>query len=232
MKPIRVPILSPERLAALEELYRTPKARLRTRAQMVLLAAERGLTASEIAQIVRQSEETVRRWLKRYLAEGVEGLRDAPHPGAPRKVTEEYRERLVAAVRRRPRSLGLPFSLWTLHRLADYMAEQSGIRVEYETVRVHLKAQGIVLSRPQHTITSPDPEYALKKGDRRGPRRPRSGRPFLLRRRVQPELDAHPQGDVGSQGPTGDDPDPSPAQQALRHRRGGLPQRRNGGFGP
>src|SRR5918995_141392 len=54
-------------------------------------------------------------------------------------------------------------SLWTLHRLADYMAEQTGIRVEYESVGVHLKAQGIVLSRPQHTITSPDPEYALKK---------------------------------------------------------------------
>jgi hypothetical protein len=43
------------------------------------------------------------------------------------------------------------------------MAEQTGIRVEYESVGVHLKAQGIVLSRPQHTITSPDPEYALKK---------------------------------------------------------------------
>jgi hypothetical protein len=43
MKPIRIPTLSPERLAALEELYRTtPKARMRTRAQMVLLAAERG----------------------------------------------------------------------------------------------------------------------------------------------------------------------------------------------
>ncbi len=50
-----------------------------------------------------------------------------------------------------------------LRRLADYMAEQTGIRVEYETVRVHLKAAGIVLSRPQHNITSPDPEYALKK---------------------------------------------------------------------
>ncbi len=43
------------------------------------------------------------------------------------------------------------------------MAEQTSIRVEYETVRLHLKAAGIVLSRPQHTITSPDPEYALKK---------------------------------------------------------------------
>jgi transposase len=164
MKPIRIPPLDSEQLDALEDLYRTTRdARLRTRAQMVLLAAEQRLVAAEIAGIVRASEETVRRWLKRYLAEGVEGLRDVPHPGAPRKVTEEYRELLVEAVRRRPRSLGLPFSVWTLQRLADYMAEQTGIRVEYETVRVHLKAAGIVLSRPQHTITSPDPEYALKK---------------------------------------------------------------------
>lgn len=52
------------------------------------------------AEIVCVSEEeTVRRWLKRYLAEWVEGLRDAPHPGASRKVTAEYRERLIQAVR-------------------------------------------------------------------------------------------------------------------------------------
>jgi transposase len=164
MKPIEIPALDPQQLAALEDLYHaTRNARLRTRAQMVLLAAERRMTPAEIAKLVRASEETVRRWLKRYLAEGVEGLRDVPHPGAPRKVTAEYRELLVHVVRRRPRSLGLPFSLWTLRRLADYMAERTGIRVEYETVRLHLKAAGIVLSRPQHTITSPDPEYALKK---------------------------------------------------------------------
>lgn len=164
MKPIRIPPLDSEQLAELEEMYRiTRDARLRTRAQMVLLAAERRMSAAQIAEIVRASEETVRRWLKRYLAEGTEGLRDEPHPGAPRKVTEDYRELLVHSVRRRPRSLGLPFSVWTLRRLADHMAEQTGIRVEYETVRVHLKAEGIVLSRPQHTITSPDPEYALKK---------------------------------------------------------------------
>jgi transposase len=118
MKPICVPDLAPEQLTELEESYRSTRSvRLGTRAQMVLLAAERGLTAREIAEIVRSSEETVRRWLKRYLAEGVEGLSDAPQPGAPRKVTEEYRERLVQAVRRRPGSLGLPFSLWTLRRL-------------------------------------------------------------------------------------------------------------------
>ena len=64
MKPIRVHALAPEQLDALEELYRTTRdARLRTRAQMVLLAAERRLVAQEIAEIVRASEETVRRWL-------------------------------------------------------------------------------------------------------------------------------------------------------------------------
>jgi DNA-directed RNA polymerase specialized sigma24 family protein len=62
MKPIRIPTLNSEQLDALEKLYRTTReARLRTRAQMVLLAAERRLSTAEIAEIVRTSEETVRR---------------------------------------------------------------------------------------------------------------------------------------------------------------------------
>jgi transposase len=130
---------------------------------MMLLSAEQGLSAPAIARIVQESDQTVRNWLKRYLAEGIEGLKDAPIPGAPRKVTPEYVKQLVEVVRLRPRSLDLPFSMWTLARLADYMAEQTGIRVSAETVREHLKQSDIVLSRPQHQISSPDPEYAVKK---------------------------------------------------------------------
>jgi hypothetical protein len=74
------------------------------------------------------------------MARCAEGLRDEPHPGAPRKVTEEYGERLVQAVRRRPRSLGLPFSLWTLRRLADHMAEQTGIRELFPNVKALVAA--------------------------------------------------------------------------------------------
>ena len=137
--------------------------RLRTRAQMILLAAEQGRKVPQIAAIVRESEATVLRWLKRYLAEGLEGLHDAPRPGRPAELTEAYRATLLAAVRRRPRSLGLPFSLWTLQRLVDYLAEHTSIRVSDETVRRALKQMGIVLSRPQHQISSPDPAYAVKK---------------------------------------------------------------------
>ena len=163
-KPLEIPALSAAEAEALDTLYRTTRVvRLRTRAQIVLLAGEQRLTAPAIARIVREDEETVRRWLKRWLAEGIAGLSDRPMPGGPAKITDAYRERLLAVVRQRPRSLGQPYSLWTLQRLADYLAEVTGLRLSYETVRVALKAGGIALSRPQHTVTSPDPEYQLKK---------------------------------------------------------------------
>lgn len=163
-KPLEIPVPTAEELDALENLYRTTKeVRLRTRAQMILLAGEQRMTVPAIAKVVRETDQTVRNWLKRYLAEGIEGLKDRPGGGAPAKVTKAYEEQLLAAVRLRPRSLGQPYSMWTLQRLAEYMAEQTGIRVGYETVRQVLLAGEMVLSRPQHKISSPDPAYEVKK---------------------------------------------------------------------
>ena len=164
MHPIRIRELSAEQLAELDRANRTAKdGRLRIRALIVLLAAERGMVAADIAAVVRMHEESVRRWLVRYQAEGLEGLQDAPRSGAPPRITRAYREQLVALVRRRPRALGLPFSLWTGERLADVLAERTGIRASRTSVYRLLGAAGIHLNRPQHTITSPDPEYAVKK---------------------------------------------------------------------
>ena len=53
MKKLYVASLSEEQQAELEELYRKAVLpRLRTRAQMILLSAEKGLNAEEIADIV------------------------------------------------------------------------------------------------------------------------------------------------------------------------------------
>jgi transposase len=112
-------------LAALDHLYHaTRDARMRTRAQIILLAAEQPLVAPQIAAIMRKDEQTMRRWLKRYQAEGIDGLADAPRPNVG-KVTPAYLERLLHLVRQRPRSLDLPFSLWTNQRLADVLAEET-----------------------------------------------------------------------------------------------------------
>jgi len=161
---VYVPPLSEEKLFELEQLYRkTEIPRVRTRAQMVLLSAEKRLKADEIADIVRESSVTVLRWLHRYIAEGLQGLMDAPRSGRSSILTDEFRKRLLEVVRRRPRSLELEYSMWTLQRLADFMAEDTGLRISTETIRRTLAKEDIVFSRPQHTISSPDPEYQLKK---------------------------------------------------------------------
>ena len=164
MKKLYVPSLTEEQILELEQLYRkTEVPRVRTRAQMVLLSVEKKLTADEIADIVRESSVTVLRWLHRYIAEGIQGLLDAPRSGRNSILTNEFRKRLLEVVRRRPRSLELEFSMWTLQRLVDFMAEETGTRVSTETIRRALAKEDIVFSRPQHTISSPDPEYQVKK---------------------------------------------------------------------
>lgn len=60
MHPIRMDQLSVEQHAELAGANRTAKAgRLRIRALIVLVAAERGMVAPEIAAVVRMNEETV-----------------------------------------------------------------------------------------------------------------------------------------------------------------------------
>lgn len=156
MRALQLPDLSSEALKNLDQLYRTTRdLRLRTRAHIVLLAAEKSLLADEIAEIVRTDGQTVRRWLKRYQEEGLAGLSDAPRPGGPRKVTDSYLEILLKVARRPPSEAGLPHIQWTAERLTEYMTAQTDIKVHPETVRLHLKAAGIDLNpSPKNTPTN------------------------------------------------------------------------------
>jgi transposase len=164
MRALHLDHLCADQLRELDELYHTTHdVRLRTRAQMILLAAERQLVAAEVAAIVRESDETVRRWFHRYEAEGISGLADAPRSGKPPKATAEYRARLSELVRRRPRALELPFSAWTAARLADHLAEGTGLRMSVPSIHRLLRKAGLGFGRPQHMISSPDPDYAVKK---------------------------------------------------------------------
>ena len=164
MKPIRPRSVSADEQEALAHLYQTTDSpKLRTRAQIILLAIEEAMAPAKLAAITRMSQRSILRWIKRFNAEGIEGLKNAPRPTRQSKASSAYKSQLLHIVRQRPRSLKQPYSLWTLQRLADYMAEQTGERVSSESVRRYLKNGDIVLSRPQHKISSPDPQYEVKK---------------------------------------------------------------------
>ena len=84
-------------------------AKLAHRARIVLLAAD-GHGNAEIARREETTPNTVRGWRKRYVEQGINGLRDQPRSGRPTAtivLTEEERAELNRYVRRSAISHGL-----------------------------------------------------------------------------------------------------------------------------
>ena len=87
---------------ALEALgrKRTASQSLALRARIVLACAENGGTAAltSVAERTGVSRESVRKWRVRFMEGRMDGLTDAPRPGAPRKITGEQVEVVVTRV--------------------------------------------------------------------------------------------------------------------------------------
>lgn len=160
----RVHVLPPEERAALEQLYRQTKdADIRSRCQMILLSDE-GLSPPQIATQVRFHRRTVTRYIQRYEAEGLAGLRTKPRSGRPPKATQAYKTLLLATVAQAPRTLELPFSNWTTANLAAYMHTETGIALSPRQVENILKANGWRLRRPARTVQhKQDPDLVAEK---------------------------------------------------------------------
>ena len=69
---------------------------LAQRIRVVLACAEPGATNLGAAKALGVSRRTVAAWRRRFAAHRLEGLVDAPRPGAPRTIGDEAVERLVA----------------------------------------------------------------------------------------------------------------------------------------
>jgi transposase len=141
---LRVRDLTPDERASLQRLAqsRTEPARAVERAR-IIWRAHQGERVPAIAAALRLTEPTVRRWLKRFNAHGLEGLRDQPRAGRPPTYTPEEVGAVIAASLTDPQSLDLPFASWTLDRLAAYIAEAKGIAMKRSRIDELLRAEGL-----------------------------------------------------------------------------------------
>ena len=94
--------------------------RTRDRLEMVRLGAA-GFGIPRIARVVQISEEQVRYWVKRFLVGGFDALPDAPHLGRKSALTPEILESVRQELRKSERT-------WTAQQIADWVAEQHGVR--------------------------------------------------------------------------------------------------------
>ena len=133
MGKIKTVELSRAQRAALEKGYRGGESHaFRVRCQLILLKSERR-TAVEIADLLGCCEVVVNNWLKRYEAEGIEGLRTRPGRGRKPVLDAEQdlesvkaavaanRQRISVAKAALEAELGKTFSTKTLERYIKKM---------------------------------------------------------------------------------------------------------------
>lgn len=125
--------------------------RLRERLEMVK-ARSLGQDIEAIAVWSGRTPRTVKRCLSRFEQRGIEGLKDAPRSGRPRRADEAYLEQLEAAVETKPRDLGLGFDVWTSQRLSAYLGESTGVKLSPGWLRALLSARRFRCGRPKHTL--------------------------------------------------------------------------------
>jgi transposase len=142
----------------LKQMARREVGRVSERIRMILLSS-RGSTVPQIAAIFECDEATVRSWIERFEAGGVEGLRDHPRVGRPRKADAAARETIRQELEQGPARHGYLFGYWTLVTLVGHLAERCGVSLSRATLRRTLLALDFRWRRPRHELPQ-DPAAA------------------------------------------------------------------------
>jgi putative transposase len=154
--------LSPEQRTALLERYRkAPEPEVRFRSHILLLLDD-GLPWATVASLLFCSSRTIDRWVKRFAAEGLEGL-GGHKPGRPFRFAADWVAVVVGWVTEKaPRDFGFLRSRWCCEAVALLMLSTHDVAVSRETVRRWLRTGGLVYRRPRPVVGPKDPDRQAK----------------------------------------------------------------------
>ncbi len=133
------------------------------RAQMVLLSAQ-GMDVPGIAKVTFTSPDRVRDVLHNFNADGFDSLLPRYGGGRPPKFTLPQRQEIKKLALARPTDHGLPFSTWSLPKLADFLVAEGVVDdISHEGLRLLLREEGVSFQALKTWKTSTDPDYEAKK---------------------------------------------------------------------
>jgi transposase len=113
------------------------------RAQMVLLSAQ-GMDVPAIAKVAFTSEDRVRDVIRNFTADGFSSLYPKYKGGRPPKFTLPQRREIKKTARSKPADHGLPFSAWSLSKLAEFLVAEGVVDdISHEGLRLLLREEGV-----------------------------------------------------------------------------------------
>ena len=127
--------ISTEEERTLREWEMSKDAELKRRAELILLS-QQGYRIPEIGPLLDAHPANLRKWIHRFNEEGTAGLVTKRSGGPKPRFSDEQKEQVIALAQSRPRDLGLPFTRWTLHRLAEEAVSRGIVdAISHERVR-------------------------------------------------------------------------------------------------
>lgn len=130
----------------------------------IILYSSQGYKAPEITPKVNIHPKTIRKWIKVFERQGLEGLiKKKNKGGAPLTFEPELRHEIVKIATSRPKDLGEPFTTWSLMKLREYLIQKKEVSISHETIRQILKKEGISFKKTKTWMESNDPEFEVKK---------------------------------------------------------------------
>ena len=133
------------------------------RAQMVLLSAQ-GMDVGQIASVAFTSPDRVREVIHNFNDDGFDSLYPKYAGGRPPKFTLPQRREIKKYALARPQDHGLPFSTWSLGKLADFLVAEGVVDdISHEGLRVLLREEGVSFQVIKTWKQSNDPDFEAKK---------------------------------------------------------------------
>lgn len=154
--------LIPEQRKALEKARRIRSSNLAERCLAVLLSDRGGQRVPTIAEARGRHEHTIRSWLKAYLREEIDGLKEHPPVGRTNRKEQAALTILQPVLAKHPNEYGYLEAGWSTNLLVDYLSGQ-GLSVSESTVKRALKRDGWVYKRFAKTVPMEAPSSQEKK---------------------------------------------------------------------
>jgi transposase len=122
------------------------------------------MRAKEIAERLHLHEEYVRELIRQFNAGGLDALRPRKPSGRPSKYAPEEISVMLELAGTRPQDIGLPFTVWSLRKLADHLVRCGVVKeIHATTLGRILREQGFSFQRTKTWKESNDPEFDAKK---------------------------------------------------------------------
>jgi transposase len=149
----------------LEELNNTSDAKWYRRLKIIQLSSQGDISAPKLAKLFDLCAATVRDYITRYNANGLEGLTRQVSDGAPLTIplTKAEWEELLHQSPSQFVRLQTGARNWTQELVVAYLHAYHQVNVTQAAVSLCLKRHGITWNRGALKVTSPDPLYTVKR---------------------------------------------------------------------